>query len=181
MDLSQSDSFQSQIKERLQKTKDDVSATLELMLGLQKKISAKKADAGPKPRQSKEELETKIKDIEFEMMTNNLSKQKEEEKMRTIFSIRKEIQKFGAFEEIDDLQYQRKVTQERLDLQRKAVKELSSGLRKLEVIQKVFRQTREQIPLKDVTEKDLALQDSVVGDFIGFKGQNIRSLCRVAL
>ena len=176
MNPDQSEVFHVQIQDRLSKTKDDVAATLQLVMKYQAEIRSKVADAGPKPRGSEESLNQQIKDIEFEMMTNNMSKKKESECLRRITKIRSQIRLLDEFKAIDALRYKCKVTQERLDLQRKAVKELTSGLRKLEVIRKIFRTTGEQISLKEVVEEDLALQDSVVGDFIGFKGQNIRQI-----
>eukprot|EP00750_Incisomonas_marina_P024094 INCI5084.2.p1 GENE.INCI5084.2~~INCI5084.2.p1 ORF type:complete len:1256 (-),score=304.35 INCI5084.2:687-4454(-) len=177
MDPGQSDVFHTQIQERLTKTKDDVAATLKLLMQFQDDIRKKYDDLGrSKPRDSEENLNQRIKDIEFEMMTSNLSKIEEENCIRRITKIRDEIRKLDAYKEIDALKYKAKVTQERLDLQRKAVKELTSGLRKLEVIRKIYRNTSKQISLQDVVEKDLALQDSVVGDFIGYKGQNIHQL-----
>ena len=176
MDPDQSDVFHVQIKDRLDKTKDDVAATLKLMTNYQKQIQAKIEAAGRRPRFNEAQLNQRIKDIEFEMMTTNMSKKEEDLSLRRINSIRADIKMLDDFKEIDALKYRLKVTQERLDLQRKAVKELTSGLRKLEVIRKIFRTTGRQIALKEVLEKDLALQDNVVGDFIGFKGQNIRRL-----
>ena len=169
-------SFRLQIKDRLQKTKIDVAATLDLLLSLREKVRAKKDAAGRRPRASEQELEQQIRDIEFDISTTNMSKKDHDAKLRQISKIRQQLASFDVFKEIDALNYECKVTQERLDLQRQAVKELTSGLRKLEVISLIFRHQKIQISLKDVVEKDLALQDSVVGDFIGTKGRNLKKL-----
>lgn len=176
MDPEQSETFHVQIKDRLAKTKDDVAATLTLLREYQKDIREKQAEIGVKPRISEDNLNENIKAIEFKMMTNNLSKTEEASYLREINGIRNQIKQWSAYNEIDALRYKAKVTQERLDLQRKAVSELSSGLRKLEVLRKIFRTTGGQISLKDVIEEDIALHDSVVGDFIGKNGSNIRKL-----